>query len=269
MSYEVLVRKCASAMNKVNVYGSFTQTLLFSGTVSIPKYLLNHYADLGLSNMEILLIIHILSELDSNPNPSVQLLAQRMKISDTEADAIISKLIERKLLTMEQHWNRAEQYWYTCYSFVGLIEELAEHWAIAQMKQYEEEISQRDNQAAADKGSFSESELQKLVTTFEQELGRPLTGLECEHLTAWLAAHHSEELIIEALRRGVSAGIRNFRYLDSILREWEKKNLRTRAEVEADDANFQLRQQKKNTAKTSQDKKTTPDKPDKYENFYL
>jgi DNA replication protein len=256
-------------MNKVNVYGSFAQTLLFSGTVSIPKYLLHHYADLGLSNQELLLVIHILSELDANPHPATQLLAQRMNITEADVADILSTLMERKLIASEQHWNSTEKKWYSSYSFVGLIEELAEHWAISQMKQYEEEISQKENQADTSEGVSSSTELSRLVTVFEQELGRPLTGLECEHLTTWLAVHYSEELIIEALRRGVSAGIRNFRYLDSILREWEKKNLRTRAEVEADDANFQLRQQRKSAAKNSQEKKTASAKPDKYENFYL
>ncbi len=254
-------------MNKINVYGSFTQALLFSGTASVPRYLLTHYSDLGISNQEMLLIIHILSELDTNPNPSLDLLAQRMKMANSEIESIIGKLVERKLLTIEKHWNRTEQCWYNSFSFVGLIEELAERWAISQMKQYEEEISQQDNQFGPNHESIPDLKMQQLVEIFEQELGRPLTGLECEHITNWLTAHFSEELIVEALRRGVSAGIRNFRYLDSILREWEKKSLRTKFEVEADDANFQLRHQKKNTStKTRPDRKTPPEK---YENFYL
>jgi DnaD and phage-associated domain len=253
-------------MNKVNVYGSFTQALLFSGTASVPRYLLNHYNDLGISNQEMLLIIHILSDLDTNTNPSLDILAQRMKMTNTEVENMVENLRERNLISVEQHWNNSEQCWYNNFSFIGLIEELAERWAIGQMRQYEKEILQKDNLTYQNIESQSDLKLQKLVDIFEQELGRPLTGLECEHITNWLTAHFSEELIIEALRRGVSAGIRNFRYLDSILREWEKKNLRTKAEVEIDDANFQSRQQKKNVTKANTDKKTPPEK---YENFYL
>ncbi|HWQ72438.1 MAG TPA: DnaD domain protein [Desulfitobacteriaceae bacterium] len=253
-------------MNKVNVYGSFTQALLFSGTASVPRYLLNHYNDLGLNNLEMLLIIHILSELDSNANPSLDLLAQRMKMTNTEVENMIENLKERNLISVEQYWDNSDQCWYNNFSFIGLIEELAERWAIGQMRQYEKETIQKDNQQDPNNQSQPDLKLQKLVDIFEQELGRPLTGLECEHITNWLSAHFSEEIIIEALRRGVSAGIRNFRYLDSILREWEKKNLRTKAEIELDDANFQARQQKKNATKLNQDKKTPPEK---YENFYL
>jgi DNA replication protein len=253
-------------MNKVNVYGSFTQALLFSGTASIPRYLLNHYNDLGISNQEMLLIIHILSDLDTNTNPSLDLLAQRMKMTNTEVENMIENLRERNFISVEQHWNNSEQCWYNNFSFIGLIEELAERWAIGQMRQYEKEILQKDDLINPNKECQPDFELQKLVDIFEQEFGRPLTGLECEHITNWLTAHFSEELIIEALRRGVSAGIRNFRYLDSILREWEKKNLRTKAEVEIADANFQSRQQKKIATKSNMDKKISPEK---YENFYL
>jgi DNA replication protein len=150
---------------------------------------------------------------------------------------------------------------------VGLIDELAELWAIERSQQLEEErtIKQNHTQPTATSPSTN-SPMENLVRTFEQELGRPLTQLECENFDRWLSSHFSEELIIEALRRGVSAGIRNFRYLDSILREWEKKGLRTRAEIEAEDAHFQSRQDKKNTKPKNQARKSTNNK---YENFYL
>jgi DNA replication protein len=83
--------------------------------------------------------------------------------------------------------------------------------------------------------------LQKITSVFENEMGRPLTGFECEHIEKWLIASYSQELIIEALRRGVSAGIRNFRYLDSILREWEKKGLKTLNEVQTEDEYFKAK----------------------------
>ena len=60
--------------------------------------------------------------------------------------------------------------------------------------------------------------------------------------------------------------IRNFRYLDSILREWEKKGLRTRTEIEAEDAYFQARQEKKTPKQKNAVPKTASNK---YDNFYL
>lgn len=253
-------------MNKVNVYGSFAEALFFSGTVAIPKYLLTHYMDIGLSDQEMILIIHILSEGERNTLLSPETLAQKMRSSKSKIEECIVNLQERRLLKIDKHWNTGEHQWNETYSIVGLIDELAEFWAIEQVKKLEQERRHEEKLISENKPDPHNFPVGRIVNIFEQELGRPLTGLECEQINNWLASHFSEELIIEALRRGVSAGIRTFRYLDSILREWEKKGLRTRAEVENDDLNFQSRQDKKHKAKQRTDKKM---RPDKYENFYL
>lgn len=255
-------------MNKIDVYGSFMQALFFSGSVSIPKYLLKCYQALGLTDQQMMLIIHILSEMEENPYPQATLLAQRMRATSDEIEEMIGRLVERRLLTIEKKWNPSEKKWYYSYSIIGLIDRLAENYAIEGVKQFTAERSpneMRDGTKERSEIQASRNDLKELVNIFEQELGRPLTGLECEHMETWLASHFSSELIIEALRRGVAAGIRNFRYLDSILREWDKKGLRTKNEVEADDAEFQARQEKKPLMK----KKTRKPSDDKYENFYL
>jgi len=250
-------------VNKINVYGSFTEALLFSGNASIPKYLLAHYTDLGITNQELLLIIHMLSEADDNLFPAKEFLAKRANISISEIEQMLGRLIERKLVSIEMHWNSVESKWCQSYSFLGLIDELADLWAIEKVQEYEKELKLAQSNESPGLPNNSAT-IQKVVSAFEEELGRPITGLECEHIEGWLNARYSEELIIEALRRGVSAGIRNFRYLDSILREWEKKGLRTRAEVDSDDANFQARQDKKLRVKTAPKKSAN-----KYDNFYL
>ena len=254
-------------MNKVSVIGSFTQALFFSGVVSIPKYLLTHYTKIGLNDQEMMVLIQILCEAESNPYPSIATLASRMTASPADIEEVVGRLVERKLLAIERYWNPIDQKWSNTYSFVKLIDELAELWAIERSQQLDEERTLKQNQSSPQTISAPiNPSMENLVHTFEQELGRLLTHLECENIDRWLSTHFSEELIIEALRRGVSAGIRNFRYLDSILREWEKKGLRTRAEIEAEDAYFQSRQEKKTTKPKNLVPKTAPNK---YDNFYL
>lgn len=246
-------------MNKVNVYGSFTQALFFSGMTAVPKLLLTHYKDLGLSDQELILIIQILSEMNVTPYPAPEVMAARMGTTTEHIEEIIAGLTRRKFIALEKKWNGEEKTWVNAFNLVGLIEELADRWAIERMLELE---TTQQPQVSAKTVST-----ERLVAIFEQEIGRPLTGLECEHITHWLTSCFTEELIIEALRRGVSAGIRNFRYIDSILREWEKKGFRTRAEVEADDIHFQARQEKKYQSKSGSRKNAA--NPDKYENFYL
>ena len=255
-------------MNKVSVYGSFTQALFFSGVVSVPKYLLTHYKEIGLNDRDMMVLIQILCEAETNPYPSITTLAGRMTDSPSDIEEVVGRLVERKLLAIERHWNSDEQKWFNSYSLVGLIDELAELWAIERSRTLEQERTLKLSQFSPQATSTTpiNPPMKNLVHTFEQELGRPLTKLECENLDRWLSSHFSEELITEALRRGVSAGIRNFRYLDSILREWEKKGLRTRIEIEAEDAYFQSRQDKKLSRANDKVPKTVSNK---YENFYL
>lgn len=257
-------------MSKFSVYGSFVQALFFSSNVSIPKYFLNHYSELDISHIEALLIIQILSEIETNPYPSTQLLAQRMNLEATQVEEMIAHLIMQNYLAIETYWNAYEKTHSNRYSLVGLIDELADRWAIEQVKHYEEE--QKQKKVLNEQGTtqmLTDPSLERIIRAFEQELARPLTAIECETIEGWISAKFSEDLIIEAFKRGVLAGIRNFRYVDSILREWEKKGLRTLAEVEADDVNFQSRHEKSTRNKLQNKNANRTSSNDKYENFYL
>lgn len=250
-------------MSKVNVYGSFAQALLFSGSVSIPQYLLNHYVDLGLTDQEMMVLIHIISAGEPYRYLSPEALSSRMSASAREIEEVLGKMVERKLISIENYWDSKENKWDSRYSIVGLLDELADHWAIDQVKQFEKQ--QKLANAKPNIGSQDHPSGKSIFQTFEHELGRPLTEMELDYIKSW-QQQYSSELINEALRRGVSAGIRNFRYLDSILREWEKKGLRTINEVLADDAYFQSRQEEKNKPKSRTTRKPSSGK---YDNFYL
>lgn len=253
-------------MNKVNVYGSFAQSLLFSGNASVPKYLLEHYTDLGLNDQEMLILIHIISAGEAGTYLSPDSLSARMSATGKEIEEALVRLVEKKLIAIEKHWDQENNQWINNYNLQGLLDELAECWAIDQVKLFQAEQN-RKNVSPADlpKPTPPDPAVPPLIKVFEHEMGRPLTEMECNYIKGW-QQNCSDELITEALRRGVSAGIRNFRYLDSILREWEKKGLKTKEEVLADDIQFQNRQEEKHKAKTRSANKTSAGK---YEDFYL
>lgn len=248
-------------MHKKHVYGGFSQALFFSGTVSIPRFLLDHYIEMGISDREMLFIIHLLAETNYEEDVLANVIT-KMGISQQEFSVVLESLKKKNLLVVNNQKNKNKPIT-NRFDMSGLIDQLFELWGIHQFKQME---ALENGNADGEKQQMSPTDvhsLHKLTTLFESELGRPLTGLECEHIQKWLIASYSEELITEALRRGVSAGIRSFRYLDTILREWEKKGIRTILEVEAEDQHFQSRQQKK----TDRQKKATP--KNKYDDIYL
>ena len=64
-----------------------------------------------------------------------------------------------------------------------------------------------------------------IYSTFEKELGRSLSPIEYELIAGWLDLNYKEEIILAALKEAVFNGVNNFRYIDRILFEWNKKGV--------------------------------------------
>lgn len=248
---------------KNNVYGGFLQALFLSGSVTIPNFLFDHYIDLGMTDREIVLVIHVLKAINENrANVDCdEQIMRKMAISLEEYKNLVQGLQHKGLLMINAKSKNKKEVNHPYYDFSGLTDQLFELWGIIQYRMMEGSVNQ--NAKDQEQASSSDLSLATLIAIFEEELGRMLTGFECENIEKWLMASYSEELIVEALRRGVGAGIRSFRYLDSILREWEKKGIKTKLEAEAEDQNFQARQAKKG------EKKAQAKTKNKYDNIYL
>ena len=66
-----------------------------------------------------------------------------------------------------------------------------------------------------------------IYSVFESELGRTLSPIEYELINGWLECNYKEEIILAALKEAVFNGVNNFRYIDRILFEWNKKGIDT------------------------------------------
>lgn len=73
----------------------------------------------------------------------------------------------------------------------------------------------------------TETESSNIYGVFESELGRTLSPIEYELINGWLECKYSEDLILGALKEAVYNGVNNFRYIDKILFEWNKKGIKT------------------------------------------
>lgn len=70
-----------------------------------------------------------------------------------------------------------------------------------------------------------------IFKVFERELGRTISSMELELINGWLVSGTSEEMILGALREAVYNGVSNFRYIDKIIYEWEKKGFKSMDDV--------------------------------------
>ena len=72
-----------------------------------------------------------------------------------------------------------------------------------------------------------EEDKSNIYSVFESELGRTLSPIEYELINGWLECNYKEEIILAALKEAVFNGVNNFRYIDRILFEWNKKGIDT------------------------------------------
>ena len=85
-----------------------------------------------------------------------------------------------------------------------------------------------------------------IYSTFEKELGRSLSPIEYELINGWLEYNYKEEIILAALKEAVFNGVNNFRYIDRILFDWNKKGIDTVEKVEKNKINRTEKKQSNN-----------------------
>lgn len=187
--------------------------LLEKGSISLPVVLFTEYKKVGLSEGDVMLLIHLLlfQEKEQKYFPTVSELEERMSLSTEEILKVFQNLVRGGYLKIEEELNdeglRSERYCTT-----PLLQQLVSSYLNLEHKEPSQEKKSSRN----------------LFHLFEQEFGRVLSPLECEALTQWIDEDkYSEGLIEAALREAVFCGKVNIRYIDRILLEWQRNQVRT------------------------------------------
>jgi len=239
---------------------SFGSAVWLGGIVSLPNLLFSYYSRLGLNEIEVMLLVHLyrLECFEGEPFPTPERLSEFMTVDAGRVRELMASLMEKKILRVISEKEHSLGRNACRYCLQDLMLRIAQIW----LEDQETSAPAKDN-------------VQRLADTyvlFEKEFGRPLSPLENSQLTEW-CRNYPAELIAEALRLSVLNGIYNFRYIDSILREWRRNNVRTLRETKEHEARFREKRNKRRTTKNSRDpgEKLKEDKPkeDKYKDLYL
>lgn len=188
------------------------------GNVTMPQLFFRNYKQLGIKDLDAMLLMHMMSFIaDQNEFPTPKDFAGRMDLTENEVSAILQRLMQYGYLQIVQ--SRDEK---------GVLHEkfsLNRLWnrLVDQLVLIEEEVVEEVEKV-------DEGEIFKL---FEQEFGRFLSPMESESISMWLDEDgHSVEIIRAALKEAVLAQKVSLRYIDRILFEWKKKNVKSMADVE-------------------------------------
>lgn len=190
--------------------------LLQDKPIVVPKILFNNYKRLNITEEELIVIMLIISlgnRIEYNPDIFVQELnMEKYKIME-----IINNLMEKNLLSldMEKCGRKINEYISLSLLYNKLLN------LIIDVK--EEDVVKIDC---------------SIFTIFENELGRTLSPMEFEHIKEWVTTYKNEELISSALKEAVLNGVSNFRYIDKILDEWNRKGYKNKEDIIKDRNNY-------------------------------
>jgi len=182
----------------------------------IPKILLENYRYLNINEKELILLIYLIN-VDVSFNPKQ--ISKEINFKLDEVMEVINSLIEKDLLKIE-----------------------------ILNKKVREEIINLDNLYT--KLSFIvvndkiDEKKSNIFDIFEKEFGRTLSPMDYEIISDW-QKDFNDELILLALKEAVFNGVNNLRYIDKIIRDWNKKGIKTEQDVLNDKKNYQTKRQNK------------------------
>ncbi|WP_404829141.1 DnaD domain-containing protein [Staphylococcus xylosus] len=181
--------------------------------VIIRQELLNNYDQLGINETELVILIKLIYASEtSNKQPSIELLQQGTSLDSRAITSVIQSLIQSDLLELKV--NKDEEEKFTEYMnldpFYNKLSEIMEKMEV----QHDEEKSEVD--------------FNTLFQQIEQAFARPLSPFEMETLNQWLDVDkHDLSVIQAALDEATSQNKLSFKYMDRILLNWKKNNVKT------------------------------------------
>ncbi|MGX0307624.1 DNA replication protein [Staphylococcus warneri] len=181
--------------------------------VVIRRELLDHYSELGLDEQGLIILIKLIYASEtSNKQPSIELLQKGSNMQPREVTAVIQNLIQRELL--ELNVNKDEEGRFTEYM---------------NLDPFYEKLSQLLKKETMTTNVQSDKEKFKtLFQMIEQTFARPLSPYEIETLNQWIDVdQHDIDIIQAALDEANSQNKLSFKYMDRILLNWKKNNVKT------------------------------------------
>lgn len=192
------------------------------GTTTLSNSLWLYYQRLGMSDGEFLVYLQLsYFQQKGQYFPSPEEIAFHTGKSLSEIYQLIDSLQEKKFIQLEtlenEHHVKYDQYDLTPF--------------FTAVSNYEKK------QKKTQKQQQTQARIRQVYQTFEKEFSRNLSPFELESIDQWLNEdHYSPELILLALKEAVLNQAYSLKYIDRILLTWEKKNIRTKEQVEQEQA---------------------------------
>ena len=181
----------------------------------VPNILFKNYRKLNITDSELIILIYLINA-DNTFNPKQ--IAKDLNFKLNETMDLINSLIEKNIIKID----------------------------IINKKEREEIINLDElyNKLAFIVIDGKEKKSNNLFDIFEKEFGRTLSPMDYEIISDW-QKDFDDKLILLALKEAVFNNVTNLRYIDKIIRDWNKKGIKTEEDVINDKKKFESKKSNK------------------------
>lgn len=206
-------------------YGKLVD-IVKSGSINIPLYIYKEYPKLKIDLETFLFLMYLNSKGNKIPFDvnrfSEEFFCDIKKIMSFIANLQDKNLIEIKVIKNEK--NIMEEFIY--------LDCFYEKISLTIVGEVNEEAKKEEEQS-------------DVFSILEKELNKALSPIEIEIVKAWKESNYSDEVIKEAIKEAVINGVPNLRYIDKILYEWSKKEIKTKEDVEKNRVRYREKEKPK------------------------
>lgn len=190
-----------------------SSTILNSGNTTINNLIIKNFSKLDLTTDELLIYLNLRMYQERGVLfPETNDLIINTGFSQDKVYQLVQSLVDKKIIKIISQSNQNDKlsdYYDLTPIFSKLINE--------SKKDKQQTNSQKNLVNAAD-----------IFQKIEVEFGRPLSPIEQQTINEWITKdHYSPEIISLALKEAVLNQAYSLKYMDRILINWEKRNIKT------------------------------------------
>lgn len=198
------------------------------GFTTLQNGLIAYYSKLNISDAELLLIIQLEAFNQRGESfPSNEKIAANTNLTVADVGNIIQRLIDQDYLTIEQVTDNQDKIGnrYSLNKLYNALDQYLNQNILIKDKKKEKTISVAND--------LDNNPLNYLSRKVEVEFGRYLSPIEREEIAQWLSVdHYAPEIVELALREAVLSQAYSLKYIDRVLLNWQRHNLKTVDEIE-------------------------------------
>lgn len=212
---------------------------LYLDVAPVPSFLLAHYADLGLTDADMLNLARLLACREGGDDVlSPELLKRHFAGREDELSAFLARMEQKGLVGRDEFTGACR--------LDGLYQHLLELWVFNNSVPAKESAQPNAQEEAAKNATA----IKNVYALFEAEFARPLSPMELQKLNAWLITDGwSATMLAEAVSRAVMHGALSLAYIDKILLRWQKDGITTPEQLAEEGARREKARQTKRAAK--------------------